>query len=130
MAHTASPRRRDRAPDKRRRRVDRHRGIDLAERNAVEERLHIAPMADRDTRLPDLTRRDGSVGVVAILGRKVESDREAALALLEVAQETAVRLARVTKPRIGSDNPRLSRGFRTALASAGFVGHSYLRAQG
>jgi hypothetical protein len=86
-------------------------------------------MADRDARLADLARRDGSVGVVAILGGKVESDREAALALLEIAQETPVRLARVTKPRIGSDNPRLSRGFRTVFASAGFVGYSYLRAQ-
>jgi hypothetical protein len=68
-----------------RRGVDRHRRVHLAERDAVEQRVHVALVADRDADLADLAAREDVVGVVAGLGGEVEGDREAGLALGEVA---------------------------------------------
>ena len=65
---------------KRRGRVDRHRGVDRAKVDSREQLLHVAPMADRDAGLADLARGDRRVGVVTVLGGQVESDRESALA--------------------------------------------------
>ena len=56
----------------RRRRVDRHRGRDVAERDAAEERLHVGERVDRDPFATDLAERARVVGVVAHERRHVE----------------------------------------------------------
>ena len=66
-------------------RVDRHRGVHLGERDAVEERPHVADVADRHADLADLAAGQRVVRVVAGLGGQVEGDRQAGLALGEVA---------------------------------------------
>ena len=76
----------------RRRGVDRHRGADLAERQAVEQDLHVGEAGDRDADPADLAFGLGGVGVVAHLGRQVERDRQPGLALLEEVAEPLVRL--------------------------------------
>ena len=91
----------------RRRRVDRHRGVHVAERDVVEQRAHVAEMRDRHADLADLALGEDVVAVVAGLGRQIEGDREAGLALGEVLAIERVRLARVRMPRIGAENPGL-----------------------
>ena len=76
----------------RRRRVDRHRGRDLAERDAREERLHVRERVDRDALAADLAERARVIGVVAHQRRHVERGREAGLAVLEQVAEALVRL--------------------------------------
>ena len=75
-----------------RRRVDRHRGRDLAERDPVDEGLHVGQARDRDADPAHLALRLRGVRVVAHLGRQVEGDREAGLALLQEVAEALVRL--------------------------------------
>ena len=75
----------------RRRRVDRHRRVHLVERDAVEQRAHVAAVGDRDADLADLAARELVVGVVAGLGRQVEGDRQAGLALGQVRAVQRVR---------------------------------------
>ena len=64
--------------------VDRHRRVHLVERDAVEQRVHVALVGDRDADLADLAARQLVIGVVAGLGGQVEGDREPGLALGEV----------------------------------------------
>src|SRR2546430_1551649 len=87
------------------RRVDRHGGRDLAERDPVEEQLHVAERVDRDACAPDLA--DGAlvVGVVAELGRQVEGDGEPVLAPLEQVAEARVRLLGRGEARVLADRP-------------------------
>jgi hypothetical protein len=61
--------------------VDGHRRVHGVERDAVEQRAHVAEMADRHADLADLAARQHVVGVVAGLGRQVEGDRESGLSL-------------------------------------------------
>ena len=75
--------------------VDRHRGRDPVERDAVEHRLHVGQRVDRDADLADLAGGALVVGVEAHLGRQVEGGREARLALGEQELEALVgRLGR------------------------------------
>ena len=76
----------------RRRRVDRHRGRDLAERDAGEERLHVVERVDRDALAADLAERARVVRVVAHQGRHVERGREAGLPVVEQVAEALVGL--------------------------------------
>ena len=78
----------------RRRRVDRHRGRDVAERDAAEERLHVLERVDRDALAADLALRARVVRVVAHQRRHVERGREPGLAVLEQVAEALVRLLR------------------------------------
>ena len=80
--------------DDRRRRVDRHRGRDVAERDAREERLHVGERVDGDALPPDLAERTGVIGVVAHQRRHVEGRRESRLAVLGQVAEALVRLLR------------------------------------
>ena len=50
-------------------RVDRHRRVHLVERDAVEQRAHLAEVRDRHADLADLAAGERVVGVVAGLGR-------------------------------------------------------------
>ena len=76
----------------RRRRVDRHRRRDLAERDAGEQRLHVLERVDRDALAADLAERARVVRVVAHQRRHVERGREPGLAVLEQVAEALVRL--------------------------------------
>ncbi len=83
----------------RRRAVDRHRGRDLAERDPVEERLHVGERVDRHALAPDLAERARVVRVVAHQRGHVERRREARLPVLEQVAEARVRLLR--RPEAG-----------------------------
>ncbi len=67
----------------RRRRVDRHRGRDLVERDLVEADPHVLDRVDRHPGAPDLARAERVVGVAPELGRQVEGHREAGGAVLD-----------------------------------------------
>ncbi len=74
--------------------VDGHRGVHRGHRDAVEQRPQVAEVADRHPDLADLAPGQLVVGVVAGLGRQVEGDRQAGLALGQVAPEQGVGLRR------------------------------------
>ena len=86
-------------------RVDRHRGVHLLERDAVEQLVHVALVGDRDADLADLAAGEDVVGVIAGLGRQVEGDREAGLALGQVAAVELVGAFRVGMAGIGAHHP-------------------------
>ena len=86
-------------------RVDRHRGVHLVERDAVEELVHVALVGDRDADLADLAAGEDVVGVVAGLGGQVEGDREAGLALGEVAAVELVGAPGVGVAGVGAHHP-------------------------
>ena len=67
--------------------------------------MHVALVGDRDADLADLAAREHGVGVVAGLRRQVEGDREAGLALGEVAAVELVRAAGVGVPGVGAHHP-------------------------
>ena len=90
-----------------RRRVDRHRGVHLGQRDAVEQRPHVAEVADRHADLADLAAGQLVVGVVAGLGRQVEGDRQPGLALGQVAPVERVGLGRRGVPGVRPHHPRL-----------------------
>ncbi len=91
------------------RRVDRHRRVHAVERDAVEQRPHVALVADRHADLADLAARELVVGVVARLGRQVEGDGEPGLPLGEVAAVELVRADGRGVPRVGPHHPGLVR---------------------
>ena len=78
----------------RRRRVDRHRGRDLAERDPAEERLHVRERVDGNALAADLAERARVVGVETHQRRHVEGGREPCLPVLEQIAEPLVRLRR------------------------------------
>ena len=84
--------------------VDRHRRVHLVERNAGEQRAHVAQMRDRHADLADLAARQLVVGVVAGLGRQIEGDGQAGLALGEVlaVELVGLRRRRVAGSRCGT----------------------------
>ena len=91
----------------RRRRVDRHRRVHPVQRDAVEQRGHVAAVGDRDADLADLAARQLVVGVVARLRRQVERDRQAGLALRQVRAVQLVGLLRGRMARVGPHHPGL-----------------------
>jgi len=86
-------------------RVDRHRGVHLVERDAVEQRVHIALVDDRDANLAHLPAGQRLIGVVTGLRGQVEGDREAGLALCEIAPVKLVGAAGVGMARVGAHHP-------------------------
>ena len=91
------------------RRVDGHRRVHLGERDAVEQRAHVAQMADRHPDLANLAPRQRMVRVVARLRRQVEGDGKPGLPLGEVLEIKLVGGFRGRVPRIGAENPGLVR---------------------
>ena len=79
----------------------------VGERDAVEQRAHVAEMGDRHADLADLAARQHVVAVVAGLGRQIEGDREAGLALGEILAIERVRLSGGRVARVGAENPGL-----------------------
>ena len=67
---------------------------------------HVALVRDRDADLADLAAGELVVGVIAGLGRQVERDRQARLALLQVAPVQLVRAPRVRVARVCPHHPR------------------------
>jgi hypothetical protein len=93
----------------------------------IEQLLHIAPMADRDACASDLARGHRCVGVIAVLRRQIERDRETPLPFLEIPEEAAIRIPRVAKAGIGADNPGLTGTVGAGCADTRLVRHFLLR---
>src|SRR3546814_1837721 len=74
-----------------RRGVDGHRGVHLRQRDAGEELLHVAEVADRHADLADLALGERVVAVVAGLRRQVEGDGEPGLPARQVLAVERVR---------------------------------------
>jgi hypothetical protein len=89
------------------RRIDRHRGIHLVERNAVEQGQHVSEVRDWNAYFTDFASGKFVVRVVARLGRKIEGDREARLPLSQVFLIECVRLGCGRVSGIGPEQPRL-----------------------
>jgi hypothetical protein len=86
-------------------RVDRHGSVHLAQRDLVEQRVHVALVHDRDADLAHLAAGQLSVGVVPRLRGEVEGDREAGLPLGQVPPVELVGSRRVGVPRVGAHHP-------------------------
>ena len=104
------------------RRVDRHRRVHLVERDAVQQRRHVAAVRDRHADLADLAARELVVGVVAGLRRQVERDGEPGLALGQVAPVQLVRLGGGGVARVGAHHPRPV-ALGQAMGDRGVVAH-------
>ena len=87
------------------RRVDRHRGVGLGQRDAVEQRAHVPDVADRHADPADLAPGQLVVGVVAGLGGQVEGHREPGLALGQVAPVQRVGRRGRGVPGVGAHHP-------------------------
>ncbi len=86
--------------------VDGHGGVHLLQRDVLEQPSHVAEVSDGDPDPSDLAAGEDVVGVVAGLRREVERDREAGLALGEVASvELVGRLGRGV-PGVRPHQPR------------------------
>ncbi len=94
--------------DHRRRRIDRHRRRDVAERDPVEEPLHVGQRRDVDTALADLAERQRMVGVASHQRRQVEGHRESSAAGGNQILITLVGFLRRPKPRKLSHRPQLA----------------------
>ena len=91
----------------RRGRVDRHRRVHLVERDAVEQRVHVALVGDRHADLADLAAGELVVGVVAGLGGQVEGDRQPRLALGRGSTRySSLDFLRGRMARVGPHHPR------------------------
>ena len=97
-----------------RRRVDGHRRAHGPERDPGEQGLHVGQRADRHADPAHLPGRLGRVAVVAHLGRQVERDREAGLALLEQVAEALVRLGRRGEAGVLAHRPEAASGTSSA----------------
>ena len=89
-----------------RRRVDRHRGGDLVQRDLPEQRLHVVQRRDRHAHLADFAVRHGVVGVVADLRRQVERHRKPGLALLQQVSVALVGFLGGGKARVLAHGPQ------------------------
>src|SRR5216683_2957664 len=98
-------------------RVDGHRGGDLVERKLGEQRLHVVERADRDADAADFAGGEFVVGVAAHLGRQVEGDREAGLAVGEEVTIAAVGFLGVAEAGVLAHRPEppaIHRGLHAA----------------
>src|SRR5207245_11022382 len=78
----------------------------LAERDPVEQQLHVGDRVDRDSGPPYLPDRARVVRVVAELCRQVERDGEPGLAALQQIAEALIRLLRGRETRVLANRPR------------------------
>ena len=89
----------------RRGRVDRHRGGDLVEGDAAQQRLHVVERVDGDADAADLSRGARVVGVETHLRRQVERDRETGRSVREQVTIAAVRFLGGAKARVLPHRP-------------------------
>ncbi len=75
------------------------------ERDALEQRTHVAEMGDRHADLADLALGERMIGVVAGLRRQIESDRQARLTLSEISAVEFVRGFRRRMAGISAEDP-------------------------
>ena len=94
------------AEQDRRGRVDGHRSGDLAQRNAVEQGLHVRQRVDGDAAVADLAAARGRVGVLAHQRRHVERDGETGLAVGEQVLVAPVGLLRGREARELAHRPQ------------------------
>ena len=94
----------------RRRRVDRHRGRDLVERDLVEADPHVLDRVDRDAGAAHLAQAERVVGVAAELGRQVEGHREPGRAVLDQVAVALVRLLGRSRSRRTGASSTAGRG--------------------
>ena len=87
-------------------RIDRHRRRNVAERNALEEALHILDRVDRDTRATNLAEAARIVRIETQLRWQVEGRRKTRLTTLEQELEALVRLLRRGKAGVLTHRPR------------------------
>ena len=85
--------------DHRRRRVDRHRRRDVAERDAVEQRLHVGERRDVDAALPHFAERQLVIGIAAHQRRQIERHAQAGAAGRE--QRLVARVGVLRRPEPG-----------------------------
>ena len=85
--------------------IDGHRRVHLAERNAVEQRAHVADMGDRHADLADFALGVRMVAVVAGLRRQIEGDRQPGLALAQILAVKRIRCRGGRMPGISAENP-------------------------
>ena len=97
------------------RRVDRHRGVHLRQRQAVEQGAHVAQMADRHADLAHLTLGEEMIAVVTRLRRQIEGHGKPRLPLGQICAVKRVGGRGTRMPRIGAENPWfVAPGFRFA----------------
>ena len=94
--------------DHRRRRVDRHRRRDLAQRDAVEERLHVGQRHDRHAALAHFAQRQLVIGIAAHQRRQVERHAEPCAAGRQQMAITRVGLFRRAEARKLPHRPQLA----------------------
>src|SRR3546814_16455427 len=80
--------------------VHRHRHAHLAERNAVEQDLHVVERVDRDARLADIAGNARVNAVIAAMRRQIERDRTPLLPGCEVPALEAVRFLGAGEARL------------------------------
>jgi hypothetical protein len=90
----------------RRRRVDRHRGRDVSERDPRKKRLHVVERVDRNSLATHLAERSRMIRVVAHQRRHVEGRRKPGLPVLEQVAEALVRLGRRPETRELAHRPQ------------------------
>ena len=94
--------------DHRGRRVDRHRRGDVAEGDAVEQRLHVGQRGDVDAALPDLAERERVIGIAAHQRREIEGDAQPGAAGRQQRLVARVGLLRRAEPGKLPHRPQLA----------------------
>ncbi len=92
--------------DREHRAVHRHRDRDPIQRNAIEEHLHVQDGVHRHTRLPNIGKGARMIRVIAAMGGKIESNREALLTASDVASVKSVGFLGRGKPGVLPHRPR------------------------
>ena len=106
--------------------VDGHRGVHLFKRDILEQRPHVAQMADRDANLADLAFRQFVIRVIARLRRQIEGHRKPGLPARQVVAVKRVRGCGGGMARIGAEQPglfflRVHRGPRVVNRFGNFI---------
>ena len=94
------------AEDRDGRAADRHRGGDVAERDRVEQHVHVGGAVDGNAAVPDLAECAGVVGVTAHQRGHVERDRQPAATFTQDHPVALVGLAGVAESGELADGPR------------------------
>jgi len=86
--------------------VRRDRGVHLRQRNAMQQRPHVALVRDRDADLANLAQRELVVRVIANLSRQIKRDRQPSLTLRQIHPVQLIRALGVRVPGVRTHHPR------------------------